>query len=160
MHTGRPIIIATRRLLLLACLSVTVAARPDRRIVDRITIGDVRSEQEHAYAGDEVSTGVARGQTFRQARGWMRYALTVFDDTEVTVACTFLGSDAAQTFDLIVENQVVSSQTFRSQEQATIEFRVPLEITKGRTNIIVMLRSTNGLTPALVELRSVQDHNE
>jgi hypothetical protein len=160
MHTGRPIIVATRRLLFLACLSATVAARPDRRIVDRVMIGDVRSEQEHAYAGNEVSTGVARGHSFRQARGWMRYALTVFDDTEVTVACTFLGSDAPQTFDLIVENQVVASHTFRSREQATVEFRVPVELTKGRTNLIVMLRATNGLTPALVELRTIQDHNE
>jgi hypothetical protein len=37
---------------------------------------------------------------------------------------------------------------------------VPLELTKGHTNILVMLRATNGPTPALLELRSIQDHNE
>ena len=152
--------LAWKQFLVLACLSTTVAARPDRRVVDRITIGDVRGEQEHAYEGAEVTSGVAAGRAFRQARGWLRYALTVFDDTEVTVACTFLGTDAPRTFELIVDNRPVSSHTFRSAETATVEFRVPLEITKGRTNILVMLRAMSGPTPALVELRSVQDHNE
>jgi hypothetical protein len=147
-------------LLLIGTLSATIAARPDRRIVDRVTVGDVRSEQDHAYAGENVTTGASEGRTFRQARNWMRFALTVFDDTEVTVACTFLGSDTPQTFDLIVESRVVTSHTFRSTETRTVEFRVPLEFTKGRTNILVMLRATNGQTPALLELRSVQDHNE
>ncbi|MEP6999428.1 MAG: DUF6805 domain-containing protein [bacterium] len=147
-------------LLLIVSLGATTAARPDRRIVDRVIVGDVRSEQEHAYAGENVTTGATQGRTFRQARSWMRYALTVFDDTEVTVGCTFLGSNTPQTFDLIVENRVVSTHAFRSTETRTVEFRVPLELTRGRTNIIVMLRATNGSTPALLELRSVQDHNE
>lgn len=161
MRIARSIGSVARPLFLLACLGATVAAaRPDRRVVDRITVGDVRNEQEHAYAGEDVTAGVAQGRAFRQTRGWMRYALTVFDDTEVTIACTFLGSDAPQTFDLTVENQVVASYTFRSAQPATMELRVPLALTKGHTNIIVVLRATNGPTPALVELRSVQDHNE
>ncbi|MDB4915080.1 MAG: hypothetical protein JWM95_2724 [Gemmatimonadetes bacterium] len=152
---------AATTILLLVCLSATPSAHPDRRIVDRITIGDVRSEQDHAYAGDDVTAGVTRGHAFRQARGWMRYALTVFDDTEVTVACTFAGSDAPQTFDVVVENHLVTTYTFTSADRAAIEFRVPLELTRGRTNILVMLRAASGsTTPALLELRSVQDHNE
>ncbi|MEO8623065.1 MAG: DUF6805 domain-containing protein, partial [bacterium] len=110
---------ATRLLLLTICLGATIAARPDRRIVDRVTIGDLRSEQEHAYAGENVTTGASQGRTFRQTRSWMRYALTVFDDTEVTIGCTFLGSDTPGTFDLIVENRVVSTHTFRSTETRT-----------------------------------------
>jgi hypothetical protein len=160
MHARHPIITASKRFLLVVGLSATVAARPDRRIVDRITIGDVRSEQDHAYAGADVTSGVAGDRAFRQTRAWLRYALTIFDDTEVTVAFTFLGSDAPRTFDLIVENHLVSSYTFRSAETATVELRVPLELTRGQTNILVTLRATNGPTPALLELRSVQDHNE
>jgi hypothetical protein len=37
---------------------------------------------------------------------------------------------------------------------------VPVAHTKGHTNTSVGLRATHGPTPALVELRSVQDHNE
>lgn len=160
MRITRPIITTSKRFLLVLGLGATIAARPDRRIVDRITVGDVRSERDHAYAGADVTSGVAGDRAFRQAGGWLRYALTVFDDTEVTVALTFLGSDAPRTFDLLVENQLVSSYTFRSGVSATVELRVPLELTKGHTNILVMLRATNGPTPALLELRTIQDHNE
>ena len=161
MHAYR----STIQLVLLACLSTTMdtAARHDRRVVDRIIIGDTGSEQEHAYAGDDVTEGVAAGRVFRQTRGWLRYSLTVFDDTEVTVVCTFVGNgDTPQPFDLMVENHPIASYTLRSGSSAlaTVEFRVPIEITRGRTNILVMLRATNGPTPALVELRTVQDHNE
>jgi hypothetical protein len=160
MYPRHPLV----RLLVLTSLAATVSAyRPDRRIVDRVIVGDVTSEQAHAYDGDGVTTGVAAGRTWRQARGWMRYALTVFDDTEVTVACTFAGTDdAPRTFELIVENHVVTSYTFRSRSTApeTVELRVPIEVTRGHTNIMVMLHATNGPTPALIELRTVQDHNE
>ena len=129
--------------------------------MDRVTVGDVRSEVEHAYAGDGVTTGVTAGHAFRQTRGWMRFALTVFDDTDVTIACTFLGNgDVPQVFDLMVENQLVASYTYHSADAAVVELRVPLALTKGRTNILVVLRATNGPTPALVEIRTVQDHNE
>jgi hypothetical protein len=136
---------AMRRLLLLACLGATVAARPDRRIVDRVTIGDARSEHEHAAA---------------KGAGWVRYALNVFDDTEVTVSCTFAGTTVPRTFDLIVENKMATTHTFNSRDSATVEFRVPLSVTEGRTNILVMLKATKGPVPALISLRSVQDHNE
>jgi hypothetical protein len=160
MRSRPSIITASKRFLLVVALGATVAARPDRRIVDRIIVGDVRSERDHAYAGADVTSGIAGDRAFRQAGGWLRYALTVFDDTEVTVALTFLGSDAPRTFDLVVENHLVSSYTFRSGVPATVEVRVPIELTKGQTNILVMLRATNGPTPALLELRSIQDHNE
>ena len=146
MRAPRPFLAVTVRLMLLACLSATMAVWQDRRVVDRITVGDATSELEHAYAGDDVVSGVAAGRSFRRARGWMRYALSVFDDTEVTVACIFVGSGGVpQTFELVVENQPVTSYTFRSATSApaTVEFHVPVKITKGRTNIIVMLRGTN-----------------
>jgi hypothetical protein len=150
-----------RLIIALSALSFTGANLPDRRIVDRVIAGDHQSEGAHAYAGDGVSTGVSGGRSFREATGWMRYALTVFDDTEVTIACAFLGDGGtARTFDVIVEGQVVATHTFKSADAKTVDFRVPIEITRGRTNILVMLRATNGSTPALVELRSVQDHNE
>ena len=149
--------------LLLAALSTTMTARPDRRVVDTVRVGNAKSEEEHAYAGRDVTTGVADGRAFRQTRSWLRYALTVFDDTEVTIACTFVGSDDAyQTFDLVVENMLVTTYSFHTASAApmTVELRVPIEITRGRTNIMVVLRASNGMTPALVELRSIQEHNE
>jgi hypothetical protein len=153
---------AARLVVALASLLATLGSSPlDRRIVDRVTVGDPQSEQAHAYAGEGVSIGTSDGRSFRETTGWIRYGLSVFDDTEVTIACAFLGDTGpARTFDVIVEGQVVASQTFKSGAAKTVEFRVPMAITRGRTNIMVVLRAKNGSTPPLVELRSVQDHNE
>ena len=158
-----PRMTSARAILSMLLLATTLAGRHDRRVVDRIQIGDARSELDHAYEGKDVTSGVSGGRTFRQTRGWIRYALNVFDDNEVTVACTFLGNDnSARTFDLIVENHVVTTYTLRAYSDAatTVEFRVPFDITKGRTNILVTIRAAKGPTPALLELRTLQDHLE
>ena len=155
-----------RAFLVLACLSSVVSATPlDRRIVDRVIVGDTKSEGAHAYAADRDTTGVDHGHAFRSARGWLRYALSVFDDTEVTIACIFARTgthDRTGGFDLLIENQVVASYEYGppSTLPDTLEVRVPIGLTRGRTNILVILRATMGATPPLLELRTVQDHNE
>lgn len=103
-------------LALAAC--VLTSATPqhlDRRVVDAVDVGNARSEAEHGYEGQDATAGMVNGQSYRQARGWMHFTLTTFDDTDVT---------------------------------------------KGKTNIVVIIRARGGLTPALRELRTIQDHHE
>jgi hypothetical protein len=142
----------------------------DRRIVDTVIVGDARSEAAHGYLGDDVRAGTTDGVTYREARGWMRYALTTFDDTEVTVSCTFAATAGGQSaesatdvrrFDLVVEDSVVATQDFApSAEARTVNVLVPMVLTRGKTNIAIVIRARGGATPALRELRTVQDHNE
>ena len=133
----------------------------DRRVVDLVAAGNAISEAEHGYAGHDDSTGSADGRAYRQARGWMRYAVTTFDDTEVTIACTFLGS-ASGSFDLIVEDSVIATKRVdvTTGTPTIVELLVPFAVTKGKTSIAVMLRAHRGPTPRLHELRTIQDHNE
>ena len=151
----------------LAILLLCFGAAPDvpqvRRIVDIVKVGDLANERDHDYAGEDVTAGLSAGKPFRQTRNWMRYALKVYEDTEVTVACTFVGGDAP--FELVVEDQLVATHVFTSpsRDPAVAELRVPFALTKGKTNIMVMLRAAkgaNGPTPALLELRTIQDHLE
>ena len=152
--------------ILLLCLGATSHVAQVRRIVDIVKIGDTANERDHDYAGEDVIAGLSAGKPFRQTRNWMRYGLKVYEDTEVTVACTFVGSDAARVpFELVVEDQLVSTHMFTSPSTApaVAEVRVPFALTKGKTNIMVMLRAAkgaNGPTPALLELRTIQDHLE
>jgi hypothetical protein len=91
----------------------------------------------------------------------MRYAVTTFDDTDVTIACTFLGS-ASGSFELIVEDSVIATKRVEATAGAptVVELLVPFAVTKGKTSIAVMLRAHDGPTPRLHELRTIQDHNE
>lgn len=138
-------------------------ASPDRRIVDTVIVGDADSEDAHGYAGHDDRAGVANDTTFREARGWMRYAMTTFDDTDVTIACTFAGGHAeARQFDVLVEDSLVASRTLDVSAKAptVVEIRVPFAVTKGRTNVAVTMRGRSGPTPALRALRTIQDHHE
>jgi len=148
----------------LAAWALTVSAPGfDRRVVDTAEAGNPESEAEHGYVGSDAVTGVAGGKPFRQARGWMRYALATFEDTEVTVACTFVSSDSVpRSYDVLVEDSLIATRTLnaRSAQPTVVEVKVPFGLTKGRTNIAVIIRARGGPTPALRELRVIQDHNE
>ncbi len=157
-----------RTVALLGLLTAgTTAAAPhpftarDRRVVDVVEAGQAHSEGEHGYAAYDDTSGTAHGQSFRQARGWIRYALTTFDDTEVTIACTFLGT-ASGNYDLVVEDSLIASKRVDATTGAptVVEILVPFAVTKGKASIAVMLRARGGLTPRLHELRTIQDHNE
>jgi hypothetical protein len=164
--TPRPLLRRTAALaaLLAACATVAWAnpfAARDRRVVDLVAAGSARSEAEHGYAGHDDTTGSIDGRAYRQARGWMRYAVTTFDDTEVTIACTFLGSASGE-FDLIVEDSVIATKhvDVTTGTPTIVELLVPFAVTKGKTSIAVVLRAHRGPTPRLHELRTIQDHNE
>ena len=153
--------------ILLLCFGAMPGVPPNvpqvRRIVDIVRVGDTTNERDHDYAGEDVTAGLSAGKPFRQTRNWMRYSLKVYEDTEVTVACTFFGGNAP--FELVVEDQLVATHVFTSSSTApaVAELRVPFSLTKGKTNIMVMLRAAkgaNGPTPALLELRTIQDHLE
>lgn len=134
-----------------------------RRVVDIVTMGDARSEREHEYAGERIREGVIDGRIFRQAAGWLCVSLTVYDDTEVTLVGTFRGSAGEPiAFELLVEGRKVTAPAFVSPSTTPVrvEFRVPIALTQAKTRISVMLRATNGPTPGLIELRTVQEHLE
>jgi hypothetical protein len=141
-------------------------AAPDRRVVDTVHAGDAVSEAAHGYVGIDARADSAGGVPHREARGWMRYALTTFDDTEVTVSCTFAASTGAQAadvrrFDLVVEDSVVAAHDLApAAEPRTVNIVVPMSLTRGKTNIAVIIRARDGVTPSLQLLRTVQDHNE
>ena len=103
------------------------------------------------------------GRTYREARGWLSYSMAVYEDTEVTLSCVFRGTEGRRlAFDLLVEGRPVKTHAVvsPSSRPASVEFRIPFEITKGLTVIHVTLRAVDGPTPALLELRTVQEHLE
>ena len=163
-----PMTSALRRTVILivslaACLFTTAAARLDRRIVDTAEAGNPTSEAEHGYAGDDVSVGMQGGKPYRQTRAWMHYALKTFEDTPVTVACTFVNTDnSARSYDIVVEDSVIASRTFtpHSNTPAVVEIAVPFSLTKGKAHVAVVIRARGGQTPALHLIRTIQDHYE
>jgi len=152
--------------LLVALLVVSLlpaGAAQGRRVVDVVTAGDSASERAHDFAGDCVTGGTIDGRPYWQTRGWLSYALAVYEDTEVTLACTFRGSEGRTLpFDLLVEGRKIATHRFASPSSApvSVEIRVPFSLTRGLTSIFIMLRAVDGPTPGLLDLRTVQEHLE
>jgi hypothetical protein len=133
------------------------------RVVDVVTMGDSRSEREHDYAGERITEGVVDGRAFRQAAGWLRVSLTVYEDSEVTLVGTFRGSGGRPIeFELLVEGQKLLAPAFVAPglSPARVEYRVPVALTRGKTRISVTVRAAGGPTPGLIEWRTVQEHLE
>lgn len=138
---------------------------PDRRVVDRVEVGQPGSEARHGYEGREALLGEVAGAAYRQTRQWLHFSLATYDDTDVTVEGTFIGTDGnarSHTFDLVVQDSLIASRTLQLDTGAdsTLSFPIPFSLTKGHSSIIVFVRARGGLTPALRELRTVQDHYE
>jgi hypothetical protein len=149
--------------MLLALSLPSADAAQGRRVVDLVKAGNAASEREHDYDGAGATVEAIDGRTFRQARGWLSYSMTVYEDTEVTLACTFRGSDGQKiAYDLFVEGRKIVTHTFVSPSPAPVNvaFRIPFDVTRGLTSIHVMLKAAGGPTPGLLELRTVQEHLE
>ena len=150
------------------CLVTVAAVRPDRRTLDRRIVdtaeaGNPSSEAVHGYAGDDVSVGISNGKSYRQTRSWMHYALKTFEDTPVTIACTFVSSDGpSRNYDIVIDDSVIASRTFTAQPNASsiVEIAVPFSLTKGKASVAVIIRARGGPTPALQTIRTIQDHYE
>ena len=162
-----PALTRTSAVVALAACLISAAAQRDRRVVDVVVVGNEQSEARHGYDGLDAVRSVANGETFRQSREWMHFTMTTFDDTEVTIACTMVRAsgntdDVPRTFDLVVEDSVVATRTSAvpSTAPVTVEVHVPFALTKGKTNIVVVIRARGGPTPAFRELRTIQDHYE
>ena len=146
----------------LAALAASLPA-PDRRIVDSVTVANLASETSHGYAGQADTVGLADGVRFRQTRGWLHYALRTFDDTEVTLALSFVPTDSvSRDYDVVVADSVIATRSYAGRRDSlpTVEVPVPFALTRGKASIIVLLRARGGLTPPLREVRTIQDHNE
>jgi hypothetical protein len=161
----------TRPVSLLAVLAVSGFsslapgrdAPRDRRIVDVVAVGNAASEAAHGYAASDATVGVAAGAPCRQTRGWMHFALKTFEDTDVTVALTVAGTDSvSRQYDVVVEDSLIATRTYSARGTAptVVEIAVPFSVTKGRANIAVVIRARGGSTPALLAVRTIQDHNE
>ena len=145
------------------CLTVPHSTVRDRRVVDVALVGDARSESAHGFAGHDVVAGMLDGKSHRQTSGWMHFSMTTFEDTEVTVALTFVGIDTvSRRYDIVVEDSLLATRTLSAplSGQAAVDVIVPFSLTKGKANIAVVIRARDGLTPALRQVRTIQDHYE
>jgi hypothetical protein len=134
----------------------------DLRTVDRVVVGDAKSEHEHQLQGQNTGAGVFRNLRWRHAgNGWFRYELAVAPDAPNVLLCTYWGSDVGhRRFDILVDDRKIAEQTLNRNEPDKffdVEYPIPAELTRGKEKVTVKLQSVGGATAGGVfDLRIVR----
>ena len=153
-----------RMVLALAAATIAAVASQSVRIVDSVVVGQAGDETAHQFAGIDTTTGQAAGRAWRSATGWFSYSLRIYDDSPLTIVCVLADGDAAgEAFDVLVDGEKAARVTREAGKTkgATVEVRLALEDTEGKTSVVVKLAALPGSrTARLLEIRTMQEHLE
>ncbi len=113
-----------------------------QRIIDNVAIGDEAAESKHNLQGEQTNSGAYGGKVWRDARrgGWFSYDLKALPDQPVVLMCTYWGSDVRRTFDILVEEEKIATQTLSGKQPGKfyeVEYEIPAELTRGKEKVTV-----------------------
>ncbi len=140
------------------------AAAQGVRVVDGVDVTSAREETAHALHGEEMTVGEVAGRKWRSATGWFGYSLRIYEDTPLTIVCTFAEADAdREAFDVLVDGRQVAAEVRAPQRPNPKDLRLtlPLPDTAGKSQVTITFRAHPGArTARLLEVKSVQEHLE
>jgi hypothetical protein len=134
-----------------------------RRAVDSVGIGDEVSEREHNLKGHRSESGYHLGKAWRQAvrAGWFSYELSVLPDKPMILAATYWGSDLGRTFDILVDETRIATQTVNVNKPGDffdVEYRIPGELARGKNKVTVKFQApADGIAGGLYGLAVLRE---
>jgi uncharacterized protein len=117
------------------------------RTVDHVVVGDATNEAAHNLHGEGTLTGPHLGKHWRHAEAWWSWDLKVLPDTPMTLACTYWGSDVNRSFDILVDDTVLVSETLHNRDPGKfvgVEYPIPEALTKDKDRVTLTFRGING----------------
>jgi DUF1680 family protein len=130
---------------------LAAAAALQTREVDRVYPRNPASESAHNQQGEKTSAGPVLGMNacFRDAApgGWWSWDLKTLPSAPMTLVCTYWGSDGGRTFDILIDETLVATQTLQHDhpgELFTVDYAIPLELTRGKDKVTVKFRPHDG----------------
>ena len=119
----------------------------EQRTVDRVRPGLADNESAHNLQGDGSASGPHLDRHWRHATAWWSWDLKVLPDTPMTLLCTYWGSDAGRTFDILIDEVPLVSETLDNRDPGRfvdVEYPIPEALTKEKSHVTVMFRGTDG----------------
>jgi len=114
----------------------------EKRLVDRVAVGEDESEKEHNLQTDKSESGELGGERWRQAftGGWFSYDLKVLPDRPMVLVGRYWGSETGRTFDILVEGTKIATQTVNVNfpgDFFDVEYKIPPGLTRGKVKVTV-----------------------
>ena len=121
---------------------VKAIARRYTRRLDFVVVGNAESEGAHNFKGVNTASGPWQGENWRHATpdGWWSWDLKVDVNMQMELLCTYWGSDAGRTFDILVDGEVIATETLANKkpnELMDVVYTIPQKLTKGKDKITV-----------------------
>ena len=115
------------------------------RTVDEITFGEQQPEEDHQVQSSSSRTGRWNGRPWRDATagGFFSARLRINADQKQLLHLTYWGGDANRTFDILVDGQLLATQTLSAEhpkEFFDIDYPLPVSLLHKKQQITVEFR--------------------
>ena len=131
--------------------------------IDFVKPGETNSEADHQLKGEKFEADEFNDRPYRLSRGgWFSYQLKVLSDRPTALVCTYWGGERPGTrvFDLLVDGEVVASQTLATNKPGRFfeeSYPIPTKRTEGKNRVQVMLKAhPDKYAGAVFDLRTVR----
>ena len=135
------------------------------RTVDRLRLGEMQPERDHAFAGEHLQGGEAHGRQWRSAEdgGYFAFVMKVDSTAANVLICDYWGDDhRGRVFDIQVDGKTIATQRLGSFKQSKfyeVSYPVPAELVRGKGSVTVKLvarSAQNGVGPVSGVIRMVR----
>ena len=123
--------------------------RPDRHagVVDKVIVGDHRSDREHNFQAYKFQSGERMGEKFVKSPRSFRYDLEVDSTKNSSLKCTYWGGDKDCAFDILIDGLFLAKQSsIVGEDTKFVEARYPIpdDLLRGKKRVSVMFRARGG----------------
>ncbi|MCX7638446.1 MAG: glycoside hydrolase family 127 protein [Cyclobacteriaceae bacterium] len=128
----------------------------ENRTVDWIRLGEMQPERDHNLRASERSyVSQALGRSGREVRlgGYFEFDMKTDPSGPNTLMCTYIGDDRNRAFDFLVDGVKIATQELtggESQRFFDVEYKIPLELTRGKQKVTVRVQAHTGKTAGRV----------
>lgn len=130
--------------------------------IDFVQPGEMQPERDHSFRGEKTTPGMFRERANRESRGgWFSYLMKSNPDLQVAVVADYWGGfPGAKTFDILVNGKIIATENISGKKDGeflTVQYDIPLEISRGRSRLEIMFRAHEGnMAGPLFGLRTIR----
>jgi uncharacterized protein len=121
----------------------------ENHTVDRLRLGEMQPERDHAFAGVGLQNGEGHGRKWRATDDGGSFSFTMKVDSSAgnTLLCDYWGDDhRGRIFDIQVDGQTIATQNLAAFKQSKfyqVGYPIPQELVKGKGSVVVKFAARN-----------------
>lgn len=151
--------LAAALLAICAPLQAAPNAASGGSVIDSVSIGDQKSESDHALSGTNQS-GSFNGRTYRDGAD-IQYTLQLHGAKSAELAITYWGGDSGRSFEIFANNTSLATEKLdnsKPDEFFEKKYQIPASVISSATNgnLVIKLETREWVVGGIYELRLVK----